>query len=106
MRKYVGMTLTYRVEVEEPDVEPDPGSDLIDTPEIVFKWQIGWCGIQHTVTPTRISQGLYEVSITPTESGTLFWRWDTEGETDTVKEGHDIILASAFESGQSRDYAG
>jgi hypothetical protein len=105
MRKYVGMTLTYRIEVEEIEAVQDPGPDFIDTPEIAFKWQIGWCGLPHTVTPTRISEGHYEVSITPTESGTLFWRWDTDGETDAVKEGHDIILPSAFETAHQRDCA-
>lgn len=104
MRKYVGMTLTYRIDVEEIEAEQDPGSDFIDVPEVVFKWKIGWHGVERSVTPTRISQGRYEVSVTPDRSGTLYWRWDTEGETDAVKESFDIILESAFETARARDY--
>lgn len=108
MRKYVGQTLTRQIEVEEIEAVQDPGPDFVNLTNLTFKWQIGWCGISHTETPTQVSTGHYEVSYTPTESGTLFWRW--EGDFNTifkeVTEGHEIILASAFETARVNDYAG
>lgn len=45
MRKYVGMSLPYNIEVEEVEAEQDPGPDFIDTPNIVFRWSMEWQGI-------------------------------------------------------------
>lgn len=99
MRKYVGMALTYRIEVEEIEPVQDPGPDWIDLTGLVFKWCIN-DGPITTVTPVRISAGHYEVTITPPESGTLYWRWEGDASLTfkTVKEGFDRILPSAFET--------
>ncbi len=100
MRKYVGMSLPYLIEVEEVEAQQDPGPDFIDTPNIVFKWSMEWQGTWSTVTPTRITQGRYQAIVVPPRSGTLYWRWETLDTLNTVKEGHDIVKESAFETGR------
>lgn len=88
-RYYAGMTLTFNQTVRVADV-------LTDADDIYFKWKIGKRGIEHTETPTHDSTGTYSVSITPTEGGDLFYRWDTEGDLDVAAEGVLNIAASQF----------
>lgn len=108
MRYYVGASITRQITVEEVEPEQDPGPDFIAATDLVFKWQIGWSGIPHTEMPEEISEGRYQATYVPTESGTIHWRWEgtVNGVFRIVKEGHDIVLASAFEAGRVRDYAG
>lgn len=88
-RYYPGSSITYSVPVTV-------GGVLTNEADTVFKWKIGRCGDEATVTPTHPSTGLYTVTIVPLESGCLFWRWDTDGTIDQAKEGHTIIEETQF----------
>lgn len=90
MPRYVaGTTITLHQEVTVHDVDTA-------TPEITFKWKMGRDGVEATITPTLISTGVYEVTVTPLTGGDLYYRWDTEGTLDTAQEGRLSIKESAF----------
>lgn len=69
---------------------------LSDTPQITFTYKIGKYGTETKVTPTNVGTGTYVVEITPTESGHLTYRWDTDGDLDVAQEGVVNIKESAF----------
>lgn len=90
---YVGMTIirdctTY-----------DENGDPVSTPELTFKWQLGEAGELKTETPVELSTGRYQVSFVVEDKagGTVFYRWDTDGDTDVAKEGRLFIKPSVFE---------
>lgn len=89
MRYYAGSTIALQQTVTV-------GGVLTDAPQITFKWKIGRLGTEATVVPTRVSVGLYTVSITPTAGGDLYYRWDTDGVLDTAQEGILAVAATNF----------
>lgn len=76
----------------------------VDAAQITLKWKIGAEGTWHTETPTHDSTGVYSVSLTPTESGLLYGRWDTDGAYDVAKEFVILVRRSAFETSSTSDY--
>lgn len=89
-RIYAGTTITLQTVVKVSGAATDASA-------ITFKWKEGGRrGAEKSVTPTRASTGTYTVSITPTKSGNLYYRWDTEGALDYAEEGVLSIADSAF----------
>jgi hypothetical protein len=70
--------------------------NLTNAPQITLKHKTGSHGNETVVTPTNVSTGVYSASITPTESGNLHYRWDTDGIYDVAKEGVVNVAESAF----------
>lgn len=100
MRYYVGASITHQIVVEEVEPVQDPGPDFIAATDLIFKWKIDWNGISNSVTPESVSTGRYKATYAPDRAGTALWRWEgyVNGIYKVVKEGHDIILESAFVS--------
>jgi hypothetical protein len=88
-RIYPGSTLTLTQSVTV-------GGVLTDAAQITFKWKMGLYGSETSVTPTHTGTGTYSVSITPTSSGDLYWRWDTDGTLDMAQEGVTNIAPTQF----------
>lgn len=88
-RFHAGSTITLTQSVRVDDV-------LTDAAAIRFFWKEGLYGAQAEVAPTRTATGTYEVSITPTIGGDLYYRWDTEGALDTAQEGVISVAPSQF----------
>lgn len=89
-RIYPGTTITLTNAVRVADV-------LTDAAAITFQWRMGLTGTITSIAPTRLSTGLYEVSVTPLEGGNLYYRWDTEGDLDTAGEQTLSIQDSNFD---------
>lgn len=71
-------------------------SNLTDAPNLTLRYKTTSRGEETTLTPIRISVGLYSVAITPTISGNLYYRWDTDGTFDVAKEGVINVARSVF----------
>jgi hypothetical protein len=91
MRYFPGTLITLQQAVRVADV-------LTDAAQISFKWKEGLYGSETTVTPTRLSVGLYSVSIIPTKGSNLYYRWDTDGVLDVAQEGILNIADSQFQT--------
>lgn len=88
-RIYPGATITLPTVVKVSGVDTDAAG-------IIFKWKEGAFGEDKSITPTRTATGTYEVSITPSRSGNIYFRWDTEGALDSVEEGVLSVARSRF----------
>ena len=72
------------------------GNDQEEAPQINFKYKIGSQSPETSIIATHEGLGVYSVKITPETSGNLFYRWDTEGTYDVVKEGIINVAPSVF----------
>lgn len=88
-RYYAGSTITLQQTVTVSKV-------LTDAPQIVFLWKEGQYGLENTITPTRMSTGLYQVIFTPSTGGDVYYRWDTQGVLDVAQEGILSVKPSNF----------
>ncbi len=70
---------------------------LADADDLELKYmQGGKHGTAVTLVPTRNSIGDYSAQITPTLSGNLYYRWDTDGDYDVATEGVVNVAQSVF----------
>lgn len=96
----VGETFTVTTNVLDRDTQA-----LTDAPDITLRWKMGrFSNYETTVIPTHVSTGVYSATITPEYSGTLHYRWDTDGAYDVAKEGFVLVRRSAFETCNTSDY--
>jgi hypothetical protein len=85
----VGSTQEFSTEVRNNGI-------LADAADITFRYKYGMYGTETIVTPLRASTGNYYTPVTFTESGNLYYRWDTDGAFDVAKEGVVNIAGSVF----------
>lgn len=88
-RIYPGTTVTLQTQVTA-------GGALTNSASITFKWKHSNFGEEKSITPTNTATGTYQVQITPTRSGNVYYRWDTEGTLNTSKDGVLSVARSPF----------
>jgi hypothetical protein len=91
-RIHIGETFTLTTRV----VDKATGL-LADADDLTLRYIPGGkYGTEVTATPTRNSIGAYSAEITPTLSGNLYYRWDTDGDYDVATEGVINVAQSVF----------
>ena len=90
-RIHIGETFTLTTTVT------DRATNLLaDADDLTLIWKVGRLGDETIETPTRNSIGNYSVEIEPTESGNLYFRWDTDGAYNVATEGVISVAESVF----------
>jgi hypothetical protein len=73
------------------------GNTPTDAAAINLRYKIGTNTTETVVPVTRDAAGNYSAKVTPTESGNMFVRWDSDGTYDVVEEPIYHIKESKFE---------
>lgn len=89
-RLKAGQTVTLTLTVT------DDNGDLEDATGLTFEWKQGFYGCVETVTPTRLSTGLYSVNIVPDLGGNVHYVWRSTA-SEICEEGVLSVKRSAFD---------
>lgn len=80
-RYHVGETFTVTTTVTDRTTRLPTDAD-----DITCQYVIKPYGTLTTLTPTRLSEGVYSVQITPDIPGSCYISWDTDGDYDVADE--------------------
>ncbi len=87
-RYYPGSDIVYQTTITNNGAVADPTT-------IAFQYKLGRWGNWTSVTPVKVSTGLYTATVNPTYGGSLYWQWKTTGP-NFVDEGYDYVTPSEF----------